>query len=231
MSPTPLVSCIVPVFNGERHLAEAIGSIRAQTYHRLEIIVVDDGSTDATGSKVQELGQALRYLWQANAGPAAARNTGIAAATGDLVAFLDADDLWHPQKLSRQVARLQSEPTLDFCLTHIQNFWEDDLRDEAELLRGHFRAQPIAGYTSVTLVARRRVFERAGLYDATLKHGADADWFARVEEAGMSAAMLDEVLVYRRLHAENRSRVWSDRSREEILRVMKAIVDRRRNAT
>jgi glycosyltransferase involved in cell wall biosynthesis len=229
VSAAPLsVSCIVPVFNGAPHLAEAISSIRAQTYAPLEIIVVDDGSTDATREVAQSFGDGARYVWQTNAGPAAARNTGIAASTGDLIAFLDADDLWHPDKLSRQVERLRGQPTLDLCLTQVQNFWADELREEAKRLHEHFRAQPLAGYTSVALVARRQVFDRIGCYDTNLKHGADADWFARVEEAGLAIGMLDEVLVYRRLHSQNRSRVWSDRSQEEILRVMKSIVDRRR---
>lgn len=228
MTRAPLVSCIVPVFNGERHLREAIASIRAQTHGPLEIIVVDDGSTDATGSVARSFGDAVRYVAQPNAGPAAARNTGIANATGELIAFLDADDRWHPEKLARQMECFQHQPALDVCLAHVQNFWVEELREEAEQWREHFRAQPIAGYTSVALLARADVFARVGVYEARLKHGADADWFARAEEAGAAIAVLDDVLVYRRLHPENRSRVWSDRSQEEILRVMKSIVDRRR---
>lgn len=228
MSSSPLVSCIIPVFNGERHLGDALSSIRLQTHRPLEILVVDDGSTDGTKSIVEAFGNEVRYLWQQNAGPAAARNTGVRSATGEFIAFLDADDLWHHEKLARQMSRFQLAPALDLCVTHVQNFWASELREEQERLQGHFRARPLPGYTSVALLARRQAFERVGLYAAGLKHGADADWFARAEENGLTLEMLADVLVYRRLHLENRSRVWIDRSQEEILRVVKSIVDRRR---
>src|SRR5262249_2428536 len=107
-----LISCIVPVFNGERYLREALDSILAQTYQPLELIVLDDGSTDGTAALVAGYGERIRYLWQANAGEAGARNRGLSIAQGEFVAFLDADDLWHPEKLRRQLARLHDRPEL-----------------------------------------------------------------------------------------------------------------------
>src|SRR5712692_4526575 len=95
-----LISCIVPVFNGERYLGETLDSILAQTYRPLEIIVVDDGSTDGTPAVANGYSEFIRYLWQANAGEAAARDQGLKVAQGELMAFLDADDLWHPKKLT-----------------------------------------------------------------------------------------------------------------------------------
>jgi glycosyltransferase involved in cell wall biosynthesis len=224
----PLVSCIVPVYNGEPYLRETLASILSQTYAPVELIVVDDGSTDGTEAIARGCGDRLRYLRQANAGPAAARNSGIGAASGSIVAFLDADDLWHPEKLTLQVARFGARPELDVCLSHIRNFWVADLAAEEEAQRDHFRAGTLPGYSSVTMAARRGVFDRVGTFSTDLKHGADADWFARAEEAGAVFEMLPEVLVERRLHGGNRSRQWSERSREEILRTMKSIVDRRR---
>src|SRR5688572_20501170 len=99
MVTTPTISCIVPVYNGERYIREALDSILGQTYPNLEVVVVDDGSTDATAAAVASYGNRVSYLWQPNAGPVAARNLGLGAATGDYVAFLDADDLWHLEKL------------------------------------------------------------------------------------------------------------------------------------
>jgi len=229
MSSSSIVTCIVPAFNAEGTLHETLASIRAQTYDHLEIIVVDDGSTDGTEAVIRTFGQGLRYLRQANAGPATARNTGLRAATGDFVAFLDSDDQWHPEKLERQMARFQNRPSLDVSLTLIQNYWDEALREEADRMRDHFRNRPVRGYTSVTLLARRALFDRVGFYDETIKHGGDADWFARAEESGAQIEVLEEVLVYRRVHPGNRSRVWSDRSQEEILRLMKSIVERRRS--
>jgi len=136
----PLISCIVPVFNGERYLTEALESILKQTYRPLEIIVADDGSTDGTATLVASYGDQVRYLFQPNAGVAAACNLGVRASRGEFIAFLAADDLWHPQKLVLQMSQFQNRPELDLCLTHMQNFWSPELRTEAE----RFRDQPLA---------------------------------------------------------------------------------------
>jgi glycosyltransferase involved in cell wall biosynthesis len=113
MNPS-LVSCIVPVFNGERYLREALDSILAQTYRRLEIVVADDGSADGTAGVVATFGDQVRYIRQANQGPSSARNLGIHVTTGEFIAFPDADDLWHAEKLERQVARFQARDELGY---------------------------------------------------------------------------------------------------------------------
>jgi glycosyltransferase involved in cell wall biosynthesis len=227
----PRVSCIVPVYNGEAFLRETLDSIVAQTYRELDVIVVDDGSIDGTRDLVAQYEAPLRYVWQANAGPSSARNTGLRAAQGKYVAFLDADDLWHPDKLARQVALLAERPTVGACITLIQNFWDDALSDEHESLRGHVREQPMAGYTSVTLLARRSVFEAIGGFDTRLKHGDDTDWFLRADENGVAVELVPELLVYRRVHPNSRSRQWQRRSRDEYLDLLKSHLDRQRALT
>lgn len=99
----PVVSVVMPAYNAERFVDEAVESVLTQSHQRLEVIVVDDGSTDGTGARVRAYGDQVRYLRQANAGAGAARNRGVEAATGDYVAFLDADDLWRPEKLEVQL--------------------------------------------------------------------------------------------------------------------------------
>src|SRR5712664_390476 len=136
MTPT-LISCIIPVFNGERYLREALDSILAQTHRPVEIIVADDGSSDGTAAVVASYGDHVHYLHQPNAGPAAARNLGLSAARGEFVAFLDADDLWHPEKLVHQRARFQARPELDLCVTHVQNFLIPELHEKEEQFRQH----------------------------------------------------------------------------------------------
>lgn len=224
----PLISCIVPVHNGERFLGEALESILAQTYGRVEIIAVDDGSTDATRTILETYGERVRYVWQANAGPATARNTGIRLARGQFISFLDSDDLWHPEKLARQMARFDASAPLGLCLTRIQNFWMPEVAHEEAAFHDHQRSRAIDGYTSVTLLARRSVFETIGVFDASLKHGDDTDWFLRADARQVPLEIVPEVLVRRRLHASNRSRRWATRSREEYLLMMKKVVDRRR---
>jgi glycosyltransferase involved in cell wall biosynthesis len=224
----PLISCIVPVFNGERYLAQALDSIITQSYKPLEIIVADDGSSDGTAGIVAAYGKRVRYLSQSNKGPAAARNLGISAARGDFVAFLDADDLWHREKLERQMARFTADPELNYCVTHVQNFWIPELREEAEQFREHRISKPLPGYVTSTLLTRREFFDVIGRFNTSINHADDTDWFLRVQEWGGVVELLPDVLVYRRLHTSNLSRRKARNSRDEYLRVLKMTLDRRR---
>jgi glycosyltransferase involved in cell wall biosynthesis len=225
---TPLISCIVPVFNGERYLGETLDSILGQTYQPLEIIVADDGSADGTPTVVSRYGDRICYLQQENAGASAARNLGIAAATGEYFAFLDADDLWHKEKLARQMARFDARAELDGCVTMVQNFWVPQLGQEAARYRDHFLSKPVPGYHSETLLARRSIFETLGPFNPALRHADKTDWFLRAAESGAVIELLPDILVYRRFHETNASRSQGEASREEYLRLLKASLDRRR---
>lgn len=124
MNFTPLVSAIIPTYNRARLVCEAIESVLCQTYSHIEIIVVDDGSTDNTPDELKHFGNRIRIITQRNAGPSSARNRGIAASHGELIAFLDSDDLWLPTKLERQVQLLQrSGEAVPCCLCNIMMHW------------------------------------------------------------------------------------------------------------
>jgi glycosyltransferase involved in cell wall biosynthesis len=228
MTTPSLITCIVPVYNGEKYLADALGSILHQTYRPIEIIVVDDGSTDGTAAIAKSFGAAVRYLNQSNAGPAAARNLGLDAAEGEFIAFLDADDLWHTEKLERQMARFRARPELDYCVTHAQNFWASELIEEQSRFRDHRIARPLPAYSTTTLLARRRLFDRVGQFDPALAHGDSTEWFLRANESGAVSELLPDVLLYRRLHKDNRTRHKASNSRELYLHIVKASLDRRR---
>lgn len=223
-----LVSCILPVFNGAPYLTEALESVFAQTYRPIEIIAVDDGSTDDTPAVLQRFADRVRIVRQANAGPAAARNHGLRLCQGSFVAFLDADDLWHVDKLARQVAHLETRPAVDGCVTHARNFWIADLRDEAEQFRDHRISQPLPGYLASTLLARRAVFETVGHFKTDLGFGHSTEWFLRAQARGVVMEELPAVLYYRRLHHNNRSRKLGHASRDEFLNLVKAHLDRKR---
>ena len=183
-----LVSIIIPTFNCADFLVEAIRSVLAQTYEHYEIIVVDDGSTDHTEAALEQFGNRVSYIGQAPGGPSVARNRGILEARGELIAFLDADDLWRPTKLSRQVEFLNGHPEsilvyTDFTRGPHPGCNNDSrlkaykLRDPADpfhaLLEENFIATP-------TVVVRREVLARSGLFDPMLKGSEDFDLWLRL---------------------------------------------------
>jgi glycosyltransferase involved in cell wall biosynthesis len=222
------VSCVVPVHDGERYLAEALDSILAQTHRPAEVIVADDGSRDGSRAVAERYGSRVRWLSQPTAGPAATRNLGLRASRGDLVAFLDADDRWHPEKLARQVARLRARPDLAGSLAHVQLFWDDPDCEEARRYHDHPRAKGIPGFATTTLLARRGAFAEVGALDEALWFADSVDWFLRARDRGLALEVLPEVLAYHRMHAGNLTRRRERASREEFLRVVRASLDRRR---
>ena len=224
----PSVSCIVPVFNGAAYLEQAIASALGQTKSPLEVILVDDGSTDATPEVAGRLGSGVRYVRQANAGPAAARNRGIELARGDLLAFLDADDLWHPEKLERQVARFASEPGLELLLAHFENFWVAELAEEEARFKSHPLARARPGYTALTMLVRRELFDRIGPFDATVRHRDVVAWLMLATRAGVRTELMPDVLAYRRIHLDNLSRRRGPEDAAELLALAKVMLDQRR---
>ncbi len=142
MTDTAVVSCIGPVFNGERFVAETIESIFAQTYRSIEVLVVNDGSTDGTAKVPEGFGELIRMIHQGNAGQAAARNHGLKAAKGDFIAFQDADDLWLPDKLEIQMKYLEAHPDAGLCTCLMENFWVPELAEEAERFKDTTHARP-----------------------------------------------------------------------------------------
>jgi glycosyltransferase involved in cell wall biosynthesis len=230
MTQRPLISCVVPVYNGERYLREALDSILAQTYQPLEVIVVDDGSTDRTPELIASYAGRVRPFRQPHAGASAARNLGLRQARSEFVAFLDADDLWHRQKLARQMDRFEARPELDLCVTGGQNFWMPELSETDERARDPRQTQPWPGYVSTaTLLARRRAFDLVGSFDTSLEQGEDRDWFIRAAELGLVKELLPEVLLRRRMHGANSSdRLTHAATGRANLELVKALLERQR---
>jgi glycosyltransferase involved in cell wall biosynthesis len=226
------VSCIIPCYNAERFLGEAIESVIAQTLAPVEIIVVDDGSTDGSAAVAARYADRVRYLRQDNAGPATARNRGVESSCGEFVAFLDADDLWHPEKLERQATRFAARPELEACVTHLTAFWEVEVRHEQEALQGHARTRSsLPGYVMQTMLARRSAFAKAGMLNPALRFGEDTEWFIRARDAGVVLEMMPDVLVFRRFHANNLTRSRGNKTlKSGILEMVQSSLERRRQA-
>jgi glycosyltransferase involved in cell wall biosynthesis len=213
------VSAIVPVFNGERYLAQALRSVRDQTYRPLEIIVVDDGSTDRSADVAQEFGE-VRYAFQPHTGLGAALNRGVSMARGAFLAFIDADDLWPPHKLAVQLACFARDSSLDIVFGYIQPFYDAPARAAAP------SPGPMSGYSKGTMLVTASAFHRVGAFNPSWRVGDFVDWYVRARECGLTAVMLPEVLLMRRIHADNMGRRERAR-RTDYLRILKQALDRR----
>lgn len=221
----PTVSVVIPVFNGARHLAEAIGSVRAQSCRAAEILVVDDGSTDASADIAASFSE-VTLLRQANAGVSAARNAGIAASMGECVAFLDADDVWTPSKLATHIHYHSAHPETDFSVAHM-HYFVTGRSDTPAWLSPDCLGTENVGYLPSNLFATRRALERIGGFDPQFRVGEGAEWFARAKDFGAHAAILPEVLLLRRVHPDNVSNNLA-RVRSGVLHGLKASIDRQR---
>ena len=225
---SPLISVMIGAYNAEPYLAEAIESVFAQTHRPLELIVVDDGSTDGTAAVAQAYGDRLSFAQQENGGNGAARNRALQLATSDYFAFLDADDRFTPQKLELQLAALDADPGLDVVFGHVQEFVSPEI---AEDVKAQIRnPAPVSPWTSPNLMLiRRDSFNRVGPFSATLRVGVTVDWFARATEAGLTTRVLQDVVLERRLHGQNNG-VREQGKRLQYVEVLKASIDRRRAA-
>jgi glycosyltransferase involved in cell wall biosynthesis len=222
----PLFSVIIPVFNGEKYLGDAIESILSQGDFPIEVLVVDDGSTDDTAKITESFGSSIRYHYQLNGGVGAARNQGVALAQGDFLAFLDADDLWTEDKLERQWAAFKADPNLDLAFGHIQQFYSPELtQKEKDHLSIPIETMP--GHHAGTMLIKKQVFLQVGLFKTELRIGEFIDWFARVTELNLKSFMLPDVLMKRRIHKNNLGRSQRDQ-RSGYVHALKAALDRRR---
>jgi glycosyltransferase involved in cell wall biosynthesis len=223
----PLISVMIGVYDAERYLGEAIESVFAQTYAPVELIVVDDGSTDGSGEVARSYGNRLTFARQENAGNGAARNRAVELAKGSLFAFLDADDRFVPTKLERQYAAMTADPALDVVFGHVQEFVSPELTD-AERAGIRSPAPAPARWTAPNLMLiRRDSFMRVGPFSETVRVGVTVDWYARAMEAGLTSAVIPDVVLERRLHLNNNGLRERD-SRSHYLHVLKASLDRRR---
>jgi glycosyltransferase involved in cell wall biosynthesis len=220
------ISVIVPVYNGERFLPEAIASIRGQGDLPLEIIVVDDGSTDGSAALAHALDSGIRYQRRERGGPAAARNSGIVAARGGLIAFLDVDDLWPPDKLSVQLAYLAAHPDVDVVLGRVRCLERVDPGGWVDVAGG----EAVVGVNLGCGLFRRRVFDRVGLFDESLTYSEDHDWFFRAREERVAIAVLDQVGLYYRRHEGNMTGERAARGYQLAQVVRRSLERRRRRA-
>jgi glycosyltransferase involved in cell wall biosynthesis len=220
----PLVSVVIPVFDAERTVGQALASVLVQTHRTLEVLVVDDGSADRSAEVVRRFSDArVQLVAEPHRGPGAARNAGVARAGGALLAFLDADDLWDEHKLERQWGVLRASPSVDMVFGHAI-----PVRAAADGTLVPCGA-PVPGHSAGTLLIPAATFHHVGPFATHWRVGEFVDWYARAMDRGLSQTMLPDVVLKRRLHDGNlgaRARC----SRQDYARIVAAAVGRRRAA-
>lgn len=225
----PLVSVIVPVYNGEDYLAEALDSILAQTCQDLEIILVNDGSTDSSPALAQHYATAhtnIHCLHKSNGGVTVARNDGIRRSRGRYIGFLDQDDRWARNALEIHLQRLQANPALGYSVAR-QRCYLQPGAPRPEWFGLQELDTPVAGYLPGALLVRRELFEQIGYFDLRYPISADADWFARARDAGIPMAEIDAVVLERRIHRHNQS-AQAERIHDELFNLLHASLRRKR---
>ena len=184
----PKISVIIPVHNGGKYLDEALSSVLAQEVAVLDVIVIDDGSTD------QSAEVAKRH---------AARNQGVRLATGTFLSFLDADDRWVTNKLKIQIAAFAQDPTLEMVYGHVRQLHDGEAWDRGISAHTHDASQLIAGMLAGTILVRRESFLRVGLLRTDYRVGEFVDWCMRAVDLGCRSKMLPDLLLWRRIHDSN----------------------------
>ena len=206
----PLVSAIIPTYNRAKLVGEAVDSVLAQTYRNLEVIVVDDGSSDGTVASLKRYGSTIRVLTQSNAGPAAARNHGIRLSHGELVAFLDSDDLWLPTKIERQVGLLdKAGPSVPCCLSNVDMRWVDrevtsfasswldpDITEGIWLNPDQVLATRFVLFNQAVMI-RRSTLNSIGGFDENLRLLEDAELSMRLSLEGPWAFIREPLVIWR----------------------------------
>lgn len=223
---TPRVSVVIAVFNGERFIRDAIRSVLLQGCPALELIVVDDGSTDGTAAAIAEFPE-VRYVHQANAGQPAALNLGVHLASGDMLAFNDADDLWTAGRLTAQLDAFADTPSLDAVFGHVEQFLEPDAPPAvAAALTEARRVQPSRLHTA--MLVRRNAFDSVGAFREDLRIASVVDWAHRAQQTGLRDTVLSFVVLRRRLHGNNIGFTQKNAAPDAYLAVAKAALARRR---
>jgi glycosyltransferase involved in cell wall biosynthesis len=224
-----LLSVVILAHGHASLLPGALDSVLDQGDPDLELIVVEHEPSDQVGEILdRHRDMPWRHLASGGNTPGAARNAGISAATGELLAFLDADDLWPPRRLAAGRSALESEPDLDAVFGRVRIFHDRSgaaITDPAEATQ--VAGPPQTGRAITAAVFRRASLERVGPFSVETVLGSELEWIARAEDAGLRFGWLDDVLLLRRSHAENTTRTHRQEY-GDYARALKRVIDRRR---
>ena len=224
-SNSPLVSIIIPVFNGEKYIGGAIGSVLLDDYPSKEIIVVNDGSTDNT-AKIISAFDDLKIINQQNLGVSNARNAGIRFASGEFITHLDADDIWVPGRLANCLNFFDENPETGFVLGLQQMFLEQGAVKPPSIKQEWLENHTEASNNGVIMV-RKACYQKIGLFDTSLKNGEDTEWLLRARDAGSISARVPYVFIKRRIHDANLTVGQSQEYKKMLFKIMRESVQRK----
>lgn len=227
MSSFPKISVILSVYNGQNYVREAIDTVLAQDYPNVELVVVNDGSTDHTAQIIEAYADRLLLITQVNKGLGAGRNAGVQASNGDYLSFIDHDDCWESCKLTRQMELIASSSEDPLVFTNVRQFICPTLTEE-ERLRLRVPGESMPGFIAGTLLLSRSRFNEVGRFFEINQVGEFVDWYLRAQEKRLPIQMMDDVLLYRRIHKTNMGRQAEAYDRQAYLRILKASLVRRR---
>jgi glycosyltransferase involved in cell wall biosynthesis len=220
-----LISVIIPVYNGARFIHDSLKNILEQTKPPLEIIVIDDGSVDDSGTIVKSTYPDIHYRFQDNQGPAAARNAGLKIARGNTIAFQDIDDLWPENKLELQAKYLILNPTVEIVLGQTQIYIQKRNPTGEQIFDKYKDPWPSLSFGSALI--RKSVFDTVGPLDETLQYAEDLDWFLKAKETGIKINFLDETVLFYNRHGDNMTKqIVSDK--KHFITALKHSLNRRR---
>lgn len=220
------LSVIIPVYNGERYLAETIDSVLAQNHRLIKVIIVDDGSTDGTAHIANNYGSSIRYCYQQNLGTAAAMNRGTDLACGEYLAFLGADDLWPEGRIRVQLEAFEAHTDVDIVSGYVKQFFSPEMTESVKK-RIRFSADLIPGYVIPAMLIKRQAFFRVGLFETRWKVGAEMSWYLRAQERGLKIMILPDLVLLRRIHESNKG-ITKRSFINQRAQILKAALDRRR---
>lgn len=227
MSGKESISVIIPVYNAEKYVEEAVESVLNQTVQPEEIIIINDGSTDGSAEKAKEYEPDVKLISQENKGISGARNTGLRAADGNIIAFLDSDDIWTEDHLEVLLSALKKNKNCAIVCGYVRQFMSKDVdENENRIPEG---AEIMPGYVVGASLIKKEVFEKIGLFNEDLILADTVDFFARAKDANLSIKIIDDIVLKRRIHTSNVGLRHRDK-RFDYTKVLMASIKRKRES-
>ena len=219
------ISVIIPFYNGASFLREAIESVLSQEYSNIQIIAVDDGSTDQSVEQILSINDSrIKIIKQQNAGAAEARNTGVQAASGDYLCFLDADDVWDKNKLKLQIQALEENEGVNMIFGQVKEFNDASVLKNISFIP---EEKTFVGYSPIALLISKSDFNKVGAFQGKYKVAEFIDWYDRAKQLGLKEIVLPQIVAYRRIHSGNVDRLHRPDVKQYVA-VLKEALDRRR---